>query len=139
MQGEILGIDYGEKRIGLARLNTSAGIAEPLPLIETTPEALTAILGRMSELSAVGVVVGLPRGLNGQETAQTQICRDFADRLAGLTDVPVYLIDEAGTSKAAADRQDAHPGASIDSLAATLLLDDFLSFKDKETLRVNRV
>lgn len=136
MHGELLGIDVGGKRIGLARINTEAAIAEPLPHIEMSPDAFSGILDHISSQNAIGVVVGLPRGLDGQETAQTLICRDFARKLADLTDKAVYLIDEAGTTKAAEQRQPAYPYASLDSLAATFLLDDFLAFDDKESLRV---
>lgn len=134
----MLALDVGDKRIGVARMHTEARLPEPLEVIDAGSEPFLAVLELISRHNPVGVVIGLPRGLDGQETSQTQKCRDFAQKLAEKTEVPIYLIDEAGTSKAAEERQASYPNAASDSVAATFLLEDFASFKDSESLRVER-
>lgn len=132
-----IGLDVGERRIGVARVHSFAGIAEPLPLIEVEKaDVQQTIISLVVEHQADGIVVGLPRGLDGQETAQTQYCRQFAEELAQSTIVPVYLIDEAGTSKLADARIRDTPGISRDSMAAAILLEDFVQFQDKDVLQV---
>jgi putative Holliday junction resolvase len=133
----IIGLDIGEKRIGVARINTVAKIAEPLEVIETSnQDATDKIKELINEHLADAVVAGLPRGLGGQETDQTKYCQNFANQLAREVNVPVYMIDEAGTSKEADVRIGKSTSISRDSMAAAILLEDFVNYKDKELLRV---
>jgi putative Holliday junction resolvase len=132
-----IGLDVGERRIGVARVHSAVKIAEPLDHIDTQSQDVFATISHViQEYQAEGVVVGLPRGLDGQETEQTQYCRDFADKLAKHASVPVYLIDEAGTSKLADDRMTKNSNQSRDSVAASILLEDFVLYTQKETLKV---
>lgn len=135
LEGELIGLDVGEKNIGVARINTFVKIAEPLKEIKAGPEAFTDVLTVVREHGAVCVVIGLPRGLDGQETAQTAKIRQFVDEFAENTDLPLYLIDEAGTTKEAEKRQASYPDASIDSLAATIFLEDFVATENQKQLR----
>jgi putative holliday junction resolvase len=131
-----IGLDLGERRIGVARLNTMVGMAEPLSLIETaSQDVLKEIDSIVLEYSANGIVVGLPRGLDGQETSQTAYCREFAANLKNSLHIPVYLIDEAGTSKAADERMGKGSNFSRDSVAAAILLEDFNAYPNKEDLK----
>ncbi len=134
-EGELIGIDVGEKTIGVARINTLAKIAEPLDEIKAGPDAFTELLTVIEENGAVAVVIGLPRGLDGQETAQTAVIQQFTSEFSKKTDLPVYLIDEAGTTKEGEKRLTSNPKASIDSLAATVFLEDFVSEKNQSLLR----
>lgn len=137
VEGEYIGLDVGDARIGVARINSIAKIAEPLERIDvTSSEPFTAILTALQEYSAIGVVIGLPRGLDGQETAQTLKTQNFAKKLKGMTDLPVYMIDEAGTSKEAKQNIEAYNSTSLDSISATIILEDFINHKDKKALRV---
>lgn len=133
----IIGLDIGEKRIGVARISTVAKIAEPLEVIETSSQDVTGKIKQViNEYQADAVVAGLPRGLDGQETAQTKYCQDFARQLATELTVPVYMIDEAGTSKEADARIGASTNISRDSMAAAILLEDFVYYKNQDLLRV---
>lgn len=137
VEGECVGLDVGDARIGVARINTQARIAEPLAIIKNIEsEVFTDVLKVINDFQAVAVVVGLPRGLDGQETAQTLKTREFTSKLKRATTVPVYMIDEAGTTKSAEERSMIYPDASIDSLAAMIVLEDFLQVDNKEILRV---
>jgi putative holliday junction resolvase len=132
-----IGLDVGERRIGVARVNSLVRIAEPLEHIDTkSDDTLGAIKNIILQHQADGVVVGLPRGLDGQETQQTKYCRDFADKLKKNVAIQVYLIDEAGTSKSADDKMSKDSKQSRDSVAASILLEDFVAYTQKESLEV---
>jgi len=132
-----IGLDVGERRIGVARVHSQVKIAEPLNHIDTkTQEVNSAIRSLIDEYQVDGIVVGLPRGLDGQETDQTQYCRDFAKQLTHEFTLPIYLIDEAGTSKSADDRMQKNSTVSRDSVAASILLEDFVLYDNQELLRV---
>lgn len=132
-----LGLDVGERRIGVARVHSVVRIAEPLQHIETKNQDVHKEIELLiADYNASGVVVGLPRGLDGQETLQTAYSRNFAEELRKQLTVPVYLIDEAGTSKAADDRRGKNSTLSRDSIAAAILLEDFISAHNQEDLRV---
>ena len=74
---EIFGLDVGEARSGIARASALARIAEPLMSIETTKifDCLKKLL-RGHQVNAI--VVGLPRNLEGNDTAQTKWVRSWA-------------------------------------------------------------
>jgi len=132
-----IGLDVGERRIGVARIHNVVGIAEPLEHIDTTTQDVIQTIHKVvNDFGADGVVVGLPRGLDGQETTQTEYSRDFAAHLKTQISVPVYLIDEAGTSKAADDRMGKNSKFSRDSVAAAILLEDFTQYHNQESLKV---
>ena len=119
-----LGVDYGEKRIGLAVADDDVRVARPLGIVE--PGALSALdlVRDVIELRSItDIVIGLPRNLDGEDTIQTTSVRQFADRLETLG-VAVTLQDEAGTSELAQTR---HPGKRyIDAEAAAIILQDYL-------------
>ena len=129
---KLLGIDYGQKRIGLATANSAVRLAVPQEWIEAKNESdalaqtIRLIIGDGYET----VVVGLPRGLDGQETEQTRTVREFAEKLGEQTEVTIVLQDEADTSNAARERIKSSgkkpvPG-ELDSVAAALILQDYL-------------
>lgn len=134
-----IGVDFGERRVGLARINTYARLSEPLRVVDTGKESIEAVLESLiQEHSADGIVVGLPRGLDGQETAQTEFSRIFAKKVSEAFSIPVYLIDEAGTSKGADERMKAKGlSEGRDAVAAAILLEDFVAFEDKASLQVD--
>lgn len=125
LNGDIIGLDLGMRRTGVARINTFVKIAEPLAEIDMDSQDLTTELSKLiRELDACAVVVGLPRGLDGQETDQTIWAESERTRLESLIETPIFTIDEAGTTKAAEER--AQKGQSVDSVAACIILEDFI-------------
>ena len=136
---DIIGIDYGEKRIGIARIHPSVRIAEPLGVVDATSgNMFQQIENYIKKYEAVAVVIGLPRGLDGQETNQTAICRSFAAKAKKELSADVYVIDEAGTSSAAKESLGLKPSAKtdVDALAAGIILEDFINQKDVSVLKV---
>ena len=71
-------------------------------------------------------MVGLPVSLRGGDSGQTRETRTFADRLRAVVDVPVELYDERFTTALA---QQAGGEAALDSRAAAVLLDEWLSVR----------
>lgn len=128
----VLALDYGSARCGCALSDPTGTVATPIEPIERpdSRRGMTAIASLVSEHDARVVVVGLPLGLSGVDTAQTTATRDFAARLrARLGDgVTVELYDERFTTRLAA--RDTRAGASRadeDSRAAAHLLEGWLS------------
>src|SRR5690606_2724307 len=99
--GRILGIDLGARRIGVAITDPTRTIASPLTTLtrRTGKRPPWKDLERLvHENEVVGIVVGLPLALAGTETEWTTEVRDFAERLAERTRLPVHLMDERMTS-----------------------------------------
>lgn len=123
LQGDLLGLDLGQRRTGVARLSTVARLAEPLPVITMDEHFITNVANIATEYGAVAVVAGLPRGLDGQETEQTAWARKLTEELKNGLELPIFLLDEAVTTKQAELR--AQAGQDIDSVAAGIILEDF--------------
>jgi putative Holliday junction resolvase len=131
----ILGLDVGSQRIGVAIAHADARLPRPLLTLDATTDVIAQLEALIHTEAVSTLVVGLPRGLDGHETAQTQAVRTFVDTLAPLG-LAVYLQDEALTSrKAEAEleaRGKAYNKADVDALAATYILEDFLATHPKE-------
>jgi putative Holliday junction resolvase len=127
----ILALDVGERRIGVARTHIEHGFPGPLTTLENPDTFIDDIVVLCRTEKAAAVVVGLPRGLEGQETAQTAAIRSFGEHLEAVLAVPVYWNDEAVTSaKAEAELQargKRYSKGDIDALAATYILEDFMN------------
>jgi putative Holliday junction resolvase len=133
-----LGLDVGEKRIGVARINSIAKIAEPLEHIEVKEQkdVFKSIHEAIKYHDVEAIVVGLPRSLDGHETDQTIATIDFANELKKAINIDVYMIDEAGTSKAADEIIKKSPLLSRDSVSACIILEDFINHNDKSNLKI---
>lgn len=126
---QILALDVGSKRIGVAIATTAARIARPLTTLDAEADVDQQLKQLIATESVEAFVVGLPRGLDGQETAQTVSVRQFVNTLQHFG-LPVHFQDEALTSQKAKAELEArgkpYAKRDIDSLAATFILDDFL-------------
>lgn len=127
---EFLGVDVGDKRVGIARGSSAARIAQPLKVL-VADEAIETIRGLADQ--ADGIVVGLPRGLDGQETDQTHWVRNWVDRAKLSIDKPFYWQDEALTS-VVAESKGALTG-EVDAHAASVILQDFLDTPTDQRVR----
>jgi putative pre-16S rRNA nuclease len=135
----LLALDVGAKRIGVAIAGADVRFARPLTTLEHAPDIFAKITTLVAEHNAVTLVVGLPRGLDGQATPQTQSVEAFVDELRGHIQLPIVWQDEALTSvKAEAElasrknKQNAYNKADVDALAATYILEDFIAEHPKE-------
>lgn len=132
----VVALDVGSKRIGVATANVIARLPAPLRTLEVGDDIVQQIHELLTEQAAVALVVGLPRGLEGQDTAQTRTIQDFVATFAADLKIPLYWQDEAVTSVLSeavlqAKKQEYTKG-DIDALAATLILDDFLTTHEGE-------
>jgi putative holliday junction resolvase len=123
----VLALDYGSARCGCALSDPTGTLATPIDPIErpATRRGFARVTDLVRDRDVERVVVGLPLGLSGADTAQTRETRAFADRLAGAVAVPVEMYDERFTTAIAARSGD--PRTSEDSRAAAVLLDDWLA------------
>lgn len=129
---DYIGLDVGLQRTGFARASNVAKIAEPLYTIPT-PEVVKKLRELVKENDLEAIVVGLPRNLSGEDTKQTQWVRQWVDKAKEEIDLPFYAQDEALTSKIAeAKNLSGKKLQDIDSLAAGIILQDFLNSSDIE-------
>lgn len=91
-----LGLDLGEKTIGVAASDATRMIASPLQLIRKTKftQDAEAVLKLMDGRKASGLVIGLPLNMDGTEGPRAQSCRAFARSLQRLREVPCAFQDE---------------------------------------------
>jgi putative Holliday junction resolvase len=123
----VLALDHGAVRCGTAVSDPSGTLATPLePVLRPdSRKGLQRVRALIDETGAERIVVGLPLGLAGHDTAQTRAARQFADRLAAQVPVPVELYDERFTTAIAG--RSVGSTASEDSRAAAVLLEDWLA------------
>ncbi|MBD3311651.1 MAG: Holliday junction resolvase RuvX [Candidatus Magasanikbacteria bacterium] len=118
----VLGIDYGKKRIGLAWVDTALGVVLPYGRLETGDWRME-LPKLIREEKADSVIVGLPIGLDGQENENTKAVRKFVEELKKSIVVPVEFVDERFTSRQA-DQMGGE--VSRDEKAAMLILQSYL-------------
>ncbi len=133
----ILGVDYGQRRVGLAVSDPTGTIAQPLPTLtrragKRPPVQAIADLAREWQVEAL--VVGLPLTLAGDESDWTRETRAFGQKLAERTGLPLHFVDERMTSVRAERavrslglrRSEREDKARVDAAAAVLILQAFL-------------
>ena len=124
-----IGVDVGTVRIGVARSDQHGMLALPVETVARGDGDIRAILDHAAELDAIEVVVGLPFGLSGDDTASTADARQFAARLAEAGgSLPVRLVDERLTTVSAqqalrsSGRRTRGSRPVIDQIAAVIIL-----------------
>ena len=135
-----MGLDVGDKRIGVALSDPSGVLASPLSVIERSdPEAdVQAVVGLAAEHGVEGIVVGLPRSLDGSIRQQAEKALAFSQALAQGSGLPVSTWDERLTT-VAADRMMLEGGmkrarrkARRDAVAAAIMLQSYLDSRRQE-------
>lgn len=138
----ILGVDYGERRIGLAVSDPSGTIAQPLATLTRRPgkrPPVQAIADTAREWEAQAIVVGLPLTLEGDDSDWTRETRAFGEKLGERAALPVHFVDERMTSVRAENavrslglRKSAREEKSrVDAAAAMLILQAFLDSRPR--------
>ncbi|HEX3553616.1 MAG TPA: Holliday junction resolvase RuvX [Thermoanaerobaculia bacterium] len=129
-----LGIDFGEKRIGLAISDPAGRVAVPLATLERRNDrsAVRQIAEIARREGIERLVLGEPVGLDGRRGPAAERAERFGRKLAALTGLPVERVDEALTTVEAAARLRAagvdprRQPERLDALAAQILLQDAL-------------
>lgn len=128
---KVLGLDVGEKRIGIAQADSSTKIAVPIGYILVDGTEWSELRQFSARFNTKMFVVGLPRSNEGKETAQSRYVRNFVARLGKeLPGIQVKFQDESLTSVVAEERlknrRRAYEKGEIDAEAASIILQDFL-------------
>ena len=127
----VIGLDLGEKTIGVAVSDTGLMIASPLALIRKTKFTADAqaLLTLMDGRGAGGIVIGLPINMDGTEGPRCQSVRAFGRHLLRLRELPIAFWDERLSSAAVnrmlideADATRARRAEVVDKTAAAWIL-----------------
>ena len=129
-EARLMGLDLGSKRIGVALSDVGRTIASPLATISRTKFTKDAarLIALASQHEVAGVVIGLPRNMDGSEGSAAQSARSFALNLGRLTTLPLAFWDERLSTAAVsrllieADTSRARRDELVDKLAATYIL-----------------
>jgi putative Holliday junction resolvase len=126
----LLGLDVGEKTIGLAISDSDFAVAAPVETIRRTKFAADA--ARLAQLIAArdvgGLVIGLPVNMDGSEGPRCQSVRQFAANLLARLDLPIALWDERLSTAAVTramlelDVSRARRAKAVDKMAAAYIL-----------------
>ena len=138
-----LGIDVGERRIGVASGDTDTGVAVPVGVIQNSPDAAVDVLREARERDAQVVVVGMPYSMSGRVGPQAEVVQGFAQRLedAGIA---VETVDErlssaeaeralGGAHSRGRTRRKVEKG-TVDAAAAAVILQAWLDGKRSQSL-----
>lgn len=121
-----LGIDYGEKRIGLAVSDETLVFAFPREILPNRgrEQSIRVILALAEKENIKKIIIGLPLGPAGDDTEQTQKIRAFALLLKKQSGIPFEFENELLTSRLA--RPGSKKGDPVDASAAALILQSYL-------------
>lgn len=136
--GRIVGLDYGEKRCGVAvsdPLHMIAGACEVID-VRGPKQVMKEILALCRDQEAERIVVGMPLNMDGTRGASAEAAQRLADGLAARTELPVETWDERLTTKTAeqalieAGTRRAQRKGVIDKVAAQIMLQHYLDSHD---------
>lgn len=130
----LTGLDLGTKTIGVSVSDAMHTIASPLETIQRTKFGADAarLLEIINHRKIMGIVLGLPRNMDGSEGPRAQSTRAFARNLTNLTDLPITYWDERLSTVAAdramleADLSRKRRAERIDNVAAGIILQGLL-------------
>ena len=133
--GALLGLDLGDKTVGLAISDLRRSVATPLHTLRRVKFTLdaAAILDLVRTRGVAGLVLGLPRNMDGSEGPRAQGTRAFARNMAALTALPICFWDERLSTVAAeralleADTSRKRRREVIDAVAAGYILQGALN------------
>lgn len=135
----ILGIDYGDRNIGVAVSDAFGWTAQGLEVLKRT--TLERDMHRLKEITAeydvTEIVLGLPKNMNGSIGPRAEMCITFAEQLKQMLHLPVHLWDERLSTAMvertliAADVSRKKRKQVVDKMAAAVILQSYLDTKSK--------
>ena len=134
---KIMAVDLGDARTGLACCDRTEFLASPIGTIHETDfdEILRQVAIASVEYDVKEIVVGHPVNMNGTVGDRAKKCEEFAERLAGMVQIPVRLWDERSTTVSAVNilnetnTRDKKRKAVIDTVAATIILESYMQYR----------
>jgi len=137
----LLGLDIGERRIGVAISDELGTIASPIAMIERQSDVAGQLRKLIAEYGVSRLVVGLPISLSGQEGPQAKDTRSYSDGLAAEVGLPLEYWDERLTTSIAEQSLIAQGTRrnkrkqQVDAVAAAVILQGYL---DNQRWKANR-
>jgi len=123
---KILGLDLGDRHVGVAVLDTTVPVALPLPDFTYHRFFIRALTKLVAEQQTDEIVIGLPLTLAGTDSPQTKKVRALANQISTELNRPVHLQDERFTTRQASGllkSMGPSPAHHLDSVAAQLILE----------------
>lgn len=122
-----LGIDYGEKNIGLAVSDEIGDFVFPLSVLSNNAHFLKKLNDVIKDKDIGSIVIGLPLNFKSEETEMSKQIRKFGKKLGNYIELPIFFENEVLTSQAAARIQGEI--STLDASSAALILESFLQRK----------
>jgi putative Holliday junction resolvase len=138
----VLGIDAGERRVGVAMSDELRLLASPVTVLHRRPRGLAPVMDRIRDLvrreDVRHMVVGLPLNADGSEGSQARRARDFARVAERVVGIPVTMWDERLSTREAEailraqgrNLRRVRARGELDAVAAAAILQDFLDHGD---------
>lgn len=132
--GKYLGVDYGDKRTGLAECDPSGFLASGIATVSEGGMRRTAerVAKEAQARGCKRIIIGMPKNMDGTEGERTEVIRAFASLVAELTEIPIDFYDERMTTMEAY-RFLGETGtfgkkrkAAIDTLSAEIILQNYI-------------
>ncbi len=141
INGRVLAVDPGDKRIGLAISDLTATIANPLIVLNHVQRIKDAeeIIRICEEKEVVKIIIGQARTIDGDPTPSGRKAARLAEVIQEMTDIPVELWDETGSTKEAQKARKLMGGKKksqrghMDEIAATVILQSYLDASSEYT------
>jgi putative Holliday junction resolvase len=133
-QARLLGIDLGDKTVGMSLSDTTWSIASPYQTLkrQSDQQALSQLQTIIKESKVTAIVMGYPLNMNGSAGPQSQKVMKFAEKLLAVQDISLLLWDERLSTKAvtrtmiSADISRQKQKQAVDKLAASFILQGVL-------------
>lgn len=125
----IIGLDVGDKRVGVAVADLETRVARPLTTLSNNRRLIGELCQLQRELGFSTVVIGIPLTLSGHEGSQAKKTMELADKIKNHLSVDVVFEDERMTSRDAEGRLKdvTYARSDIDAVSASLILESWLA------------
>ncbi|MXY21739.1 MAG: Holliday junction resolvase RuvX [Dehalococcoidia bacterium] len=131
----VLGLDVGDRRVGLALSDPTGFLASPFGFVDRGPSDLADIVHIAAENEVAEIVVGLPLSMSGDSGAQAGKVRGFIRELRSHTDLPIKTVDERlstvqaqGMLRQSRRRRRDRDRGQLDAAAAAVILQAYLDY-----------
>ena len=130
----VLGLDVGDRRIGLALSDPTGLLASPFGVVERGPSDLADIVSVSEENEVAEIVVGLPLSMSGDSGRQAGKVRAFIRDLKSQTELPIKTVDERLSTVQAqsmlhqSERRRRGDRGQLDAAAAAIILQTYLDY-----------
>ncbi len=128
----LMGIDFGEVRIGIALSDPLQIISQPFLVLANNENTINEIQNIIKTEEVEKIILGLPQNLDGEDTKKTLEVREFAEELKRNIDIPLFFWDERYSS-VEANEQLKQMGYTIlesrkvvDKVAASIILKNYM-------------